>query len=57
MSDDEIIGLKSTSIKFKKNIKFICVNHILDNIIMILIFFFIYKELIFLKFFFLFFLF
>ena len=24
MSDDEIIGLKSTSIKFKKNIKFLC---------------------------------
>ena len=28
MSDDEIIGLKSTSIKFKKNIKFFVVFHI-----------------------------
>ena len=28
MSDDEIIGLKSTSIKFKKNIKFLCLFHI-----------------------------
>ncbi len=31
MSDDEIIGLKSTSIKFKKNIKKVC-NNFLFNI-------------------------
>ena len=31
MSDDEIIGLKSTSIKFKKNIKlFVCICYILS---------------------------
>ena len=40
MSDDEIIGLKSTSIKFKKNIKmFVSVCYLLNSLILIMLFF------------------
>ena len=40
MSDDEIIGLKSTSIKFKKNIKmFVSVCYLLNSLIIIMLFF------------------
>ncbi len=39
MSDDEIIGLKSTSIKFKKNIKlFVASNYILTSCVLIYLF-------------------
>ena len=40
MSDDEIIGLKSTSIKFKQNIKlFVSATYLLSIIMMLIIFF------------------
>ena len=40
MSDDEIIGLKSTSIKFKKNIKmFVSICYLLSFLILMMIFF------------------
>jgi len=40
MSDDEIIGLKSTSIKFKKNIKlFVSTTYLISIIMMLSIFF------------------
>ena len=39
MSDDEIIGLKSTSIKFKKNIKlFLFVSYLITSLLMIYLF-------------------
>ena len=39
MSDDEIIGLKSTSIKFKKNIKlFLFVSYLITSLLMICLF-------------------
>ncbi len=39
MSDDEIIGLKSTSIKFKKNIKFfVCSCYFLSALLLVLLF-------------------
>ena len=40
MADDEIIGLKSTSIKFKKNIKlFVIINYLITSLLIILTFF------------------
>ncbi len=40
MSDDEIIGLKSTSIKFKKNIKmFVSICYLLSFLILMMVFF------------------
>ena len=40
MSDDEIIGLKSTSIKFKKNIKlFISISYLISIILIFLLFY------------------
>ena len=40
MADDELIGLKSTSIKFKKNIKlFVSLNYLLTSLILIYLFF------------------
>mgnify|MGYP001462333338 FL=1 len=40
MSDDEIIGLKSTSIKFKKNIKlFVSISYLISIILIILLFY------------------
>jgi 4-hydroxybenzoate polyprenyltransferase len=40
MSDDEIIGLKSTSIKFKKNIKiFVSFCYLLSFLILMMLFF------------------
>ena len=43
ISDDEIIGLKSTSIKFKKNIKtFVTMNYLLTTFFLVLLF----KELL-----------
>ena len=43
MSDDEIIGLKSTSIKFKKNLKlFVSFTYFLTFIMLIIL----YKEII-----------
>ena len=40
MSDDEIIGLKSTSIKFKKNIKmFVSTCYLLNSLILLMLFF------------------
>jgi len=39
MVDDEIIGLKSTSIKFKKNIKlFVILNYLITSLLIILLF-------------------
>ena len=39
MSDDEIIGLKSTSIKFKKNIKlFLFISYLITSLLMIYLF-------------------
>jgi len=39
MVDDEIIGLKSTSIKFKKNIKlFLILNYLITSLLIILLF-------------------
>ena len=39
LNDDEIIGLKSTSIKFKKNIKqFVSINYLLSSLLMIYLF-------------------
>ena len=39
MIDDEIIGVKSTSIKFKKNIKlFVSINYLLTSLILIYLF-------------------
>ena len=39
MSDDEIIGLKSTSIKFKKNIKlFVFFSYLISMILLIYLF-------------------
>ena len=40
MSDDEIIGLKSTSIKFKKNIKlFVSISYLISIILILLLFY------------------
>ena len=40
MSDDEIIGIKSTSIKFKKNIKFfVTISYTLTVLLILLLFF------------------
>ena len=40
MSDDEVIGLKSTSIKFKKNIKlFVTISYLLASLTLIYLFF------------------
>jgi 4-hydroxybenzoate polyprenyltransferase len=50
MSDDEIIGLKSTSIKFKKNIKmFVSICYLLNSLVLFMLFFkfFESKQLIF----------
>jgi len=39
MSDDEIIGIKSTSIKFKKNIKlFLATNYLIASLIVVYLF-------------------
>ena len=39
MSEDEIIGLKSTSIKFKKNIKlFVSISYIITTLLILYIF-------------------
>ena len=39
MSDDEIIGLKSTAIKFKKNIKFfVAVSYLMSILILLFLF-------------------
>ncbi len=39
IADDELIGLKSTSIKFKKNIKlFVCISYLITSIILIYLF-------------------
>ena len=40
MSDDEIIGLKSTAIKFKKNLKmFVTINYFITIALLLLIFY------------------
>ena len=40
MSDDEIIGLKSTSIKFKKHIKlFLSISYLITSILVLYVFF------------------
>jgi len=40
IADDEVIGLKSTSIKFKKNIKFfVCVSYLISSTLLIILFF------------------
>ena len=40
MADDEIIGLKSTSIKFKNNIKiFVCISYLITSILLTYLFF------------------
>jgi len=40
IADDEVIGLKSTSIKFKKNIKFfVCVSYLITSTLLIILFF------------------
>ena len=39
MSDDQIIGLRSTSIKFKKNIKFfLAVSYLINSVLLLLLF-------------------
>ena len=40
IADDEVIGLKSTSIKFKKNIKFfVCTSYLITSALLIILFF------------------
>ena len=40
IADDEVIGLKSTSIKFKKNIKFfVCISYLITSALLIILFF------------------
>ena len=40
MADDEIIGLKSTSIKFKKNIKvFVSISYLITSVLLAYLFF------------------
>ena len=51
MSDDEIIGLKSTSIKFKKHIKlFLSISYLLTSILVLYVFFNHHKNIYFLFF-------
>ena len=51
MSDDEIIGLKSTSIKFKKHIKlFLSISYFTTSILILYVFFNHYKNIYFLFF-------
>ena len=40
IADDEVIGLKSTSLKFKKNIKFfVCISYLITSALLIILFF------------------
>ena len=40
IADDEVIGLKSTSLKFKKNIKFfVCTSYLITSALLIILFF------------------
>ena len=51
MSDDEIIGLKSTSIKFKKHIKlFLSISYLMTSILVLYVFFNHHKNIYFLFF-------
>ena len=51
MSDDEIIGLKSTSIKFKKHIKlFLSISYLITSILVLYVFFNHHKNIYFLFF-------